>query len=120
MKLLWTDRAQRDLKEIRRYIARDDTTAARRWVDQLRAQARKVAEAPGMGRAVPELRRDDIREVFLRSYRIVYRVRDDLVEILTIFEGHRLLGATRIHVSSPRPNRVNEPMDTAAEYVHAG
>jgi hypothetical protein len=35
--------------------------------------------------------REDIREVFLRSYRIVYRVRGRGIEVLTIFEGRRLL-----------------------------
>jgi hypothetical protein len=28
--------------------------------------------------------------VFKRTYRIVYRVRDDRMEVLTVFEGHRL------------------------------
>jgi mRNA-degrading endonuclease RelE of RelBE toxin-antitoxin system len=27
--------------------------------------------------------------VFLRTYRIVYRIRDDAIEVLTVFEGHR-------------------------------
>ncbi len=40
---------------------------------------------------MPELRRDDIREVLLETYRIVYRVRKDAIDVLTVFEGHRLL-----------------------------
>jgi len=35
---------------------------------------------------------ENVREVFLRTYRIVYRVVDDGIVVLTIFEGHRLLG----------------------------
>ena len=31
---------------------------------------------------VPELQREDIREVFLRTYRIVYRVREQAGEAL--------------------------------------
>lgn len=46
---------------------------------------------PFGGRGVPELARTDLREVFLRSYRIVYRVAGDDTRILTIFEGHRRL-----------------------------
>jgi len=42
------------------------------------------------GRRVPEIGRDDIREVLKRSYRIVHRVRGDRLEVLTVFEGHRL------------------------------
>ncbi len=41
---------------------------------------------------MPEIGRADVREMFLRSDRIVYRVVDDGVVVLTIFEGHRLLG----------------------------
>lgn len=41
---------------------------------------------------VPELNREDIREVLLRSYRIVYRVRPDGIVVLTVFEGHRTSG----------------------------
>ena len=33
-----------------------------------------------------------MREVFLRSYRIVYRVVDEGIVVLTVFEGHRPLG----------------------------
>jgi plasmid stabilization system protein ParE len=45
------------------------------------------------GRRVPELGRDDVREVFKRTYRIVYRVTETRVEILTVFEGHQLFPA---------------------------
>jgi mRNA-degrading endonuclease RelE of RelBE toxin-antitoxin system len=41
---------------------------------------------------VTEIGRDDIRETFLRSYRIVYRVDDGGITVLTVFEGHRLMG----------------------------
>jgi len=34
--------------------------------------------------------RHDLREVLRRTYRIVYRVRDNAIEVVTIFEGHRL------------------------------
>jgi toxin ParE1/3/4 len=42
---------------------------------------------------VPELQRPDIREVFLRTYRIVYRIRANAIDVLTVFEGHRLFEA---------------------------
>lgn len=37
------------------------------------------------------IRRDDVREVMRRGYRIVYLVSESQVEILAVFEGHRLL-----------------------------
>lgn len=43
------------------------------------------------GRKVPEIDRQDVREVFVRNYRIVYRILESEVHILTVFEGHKLL-----------------------------
>jgi hypothetical protein len=40
---------------------------------------------------VPEISNPDIRELIYRGYRIVYRFKGDVLEILTVFEGHRLL-----------------------------
>jgi toxin ParE1/3/4 len=89
--LKWSDRARRDLIEIDRFIARDDPDAARVWIRRLRQRARKAAQMPRAGRVVPEFGRADVREVFLRGYRIVYLVRKDGIIVLTFFESHRLL-----------------------------
>jgi len=91
MKLLWTDRARRDLLDIGRFIARDNPRAARAWIERLRERARKAALNPMAGRVVPERADQEVREVFLRNYRIVYRVVDEAIHVLTVFEGHRLL-----------------------------
>lgn len=48
-------------------------------------------DLPRSGRVVPELGRDDIREIFVQSYRIIYRARPDTVEILTVHHGARVL-----------------------------
>ncbi|KFE72305.1 hypothetical protein DB31_0567 [Hyalangium minutum] len=34
--------------------------------------------------------REDLREVLLRNYRIVYRIQTDGIVVLTVFESHRL------------------------------
>ena len=90
MKLRWTRRARRDLVDVARYIERDKPEAARRWVAKLRQRARAAAELPASGRRVPETARDDVREVLVRSYRIVYLIDAETVWVLTVFEGHRL------------------------------
>lgn len=41
---------------------------------------------------MPELARSDVCEVFLRTYRIVYRVVDQDIAVLSVFEGHKLPG----------------------------
>jgi toxin ParE1/3/4 len=91
VRVRWTSRSIQDLREIGAFIARDNPNAARRWVARLKERAWKAAPFPYGGRIVPELNREDVREVFLKSYRIVYRIFPDFIEILTVFEGHRLL-----------------------------
>jgi toxin ParE1/3/4 len=87
----WTDRAVADLVAIGEYIAEDNPVAARAWLERLRRRAELASEAPLGGRRVPEIGRDDVRETFLRSYRIVYRVEEGGITVLTVFEGHRLM-----------------------------
>jgi len=90
--ILWSDRAKDDLAAIGDYIAADNPRAAMQWVDKLISDVERAAAMPLAGRIVPEhADRRDIREVLRRTYRIVYRVRDEAIEMLTIFEGHRLL-----------------------------
>ena len=43
-----------------------------------------------MGRRVPELPGTELRELIEGSYRIVYRVRAPMVQVLTVFEAHSL------------------------------
>ena len=87
----WTQRAAGDLVAIGQYIADDNPDAARRFVERLRRRAREAARVPLAGRTVPEVQRDDVREVLWGSYRIVYRVTRGGIDVLTVFEGHRLL-----------------------------
>ena len=90
MRLSWTHRARSDLLSIGRFIARDHPATARTFVAKLQARARRAAKFPRSGRIVPELRREDVREVIEGNYRIVYRVTKVSVEVLTVFEGHHL------------------------------
>ena len=89
MKLRWSLRAKADLDEIRRYIASDNADAARKHLARIRDSARRAAEFPQAGSRLPELDRDDVRQVFVGNYRIVYQIGGD-VQIVTVFEGHRL------------------------------
>ncbi len=95
MKLRWTERARQDLLAIGQYIAQNNPENALRWLSQLRERAQNAAENPLAGRVVPEFGRADIREVFLKSYRIVYLIGENSIDVLTVFEGHQLLDPAR-------------------------
>jgi toxin ParE1/3/4 len=91
MKLRWSARAVAELHEIAAFIALDDPRAAIRWIQRLRARARTAARVPSAARRVPEYGRDDVREVFVRNYRIIYRLTGDALIVVTVLEGHRLI-----------------------------
>ena len=92
--LVWTERALRDLRDLRdidAYIAADDPVAAERWVSKLLAAAERAAKLPYAGHIVREKGREDVRQIVVRTYRIIYLIREKQVDVLTVFEGHHLL-----------------------------
>lgn len=91
MKLLWTKESLLRLQEIEEYIARDNVTTAINFVDKLITTAESILDNPEKGRVVPEISISNIREIINKNYRIVYIIKPKSIEILTVFEGHRLL-----------------------------
>ncbi|MDD5285504.1 MAG: type II toxin-antitoxin system RelE/ParE family toxin [Desulfuromonadaceae bacterium] len=92
MSVTWSKEAGENLVDIEEFIARDSMERAVRLVDALIDHAEAIlADNPRSGRSVPEIGNPDIRELIYRGYRIVYRLNGARIEILTVFEGHRLL-----------------------------
>lgn len=92
MNVTWSKEAGENLAEIEEFIARDSFERAVRFIDALIDHAEAIlAYNPKSGRTVPEIGNPDIRELIYRGYRIVYRLNGDRIEILSVFEGHRLL-----------------------------
>ena len=91
MKLIWTKEALLRLQEVEEYISRDNPITAADFVDNLISLAETIVDNPKKGRVVLELSLENIRELLFRNYRIVYLIKKNSVEILTVFEGHQLL-----------------------------
>jgi addiction module RelE/StbE family toxin len=87
IRVIWAPQAIQDVEAIRAHIARDSAHYADLVVERLVAAVERLQDHPRSGRVVPELGDDSIREVIHRNYRIVYRLRPDLVEIATVFHG---------------------------------
>lgn len=92
-RLIWSAEALGDLDAIADYIHRDSPHHARRVVDAALELAHSIVEQPRVGRIVPELDDSAIRERFLYSYRMLYAVTPERVEILALIHGRRLLGS---------------------------
>jgi toxin ParE1/3/4 len=81
-----------DVSDIEAFIARDSPHAADAWSLRIRERARRAAALPRAGRVVPEFGRSDLREVFVKNYRIVYRIEPRGITVLAVFESHRRIG----------------------------
>ena len=88
--VLWAPQAIQDVEAIRAHVARDSTHYAALVVERIVEAVERLKDNPRSGRVVPELGDESIREVIHGNYRIVYRLRLDLVEIATVFHGARL------------------------------
>ncbi len=66
------------------FLARDRPQAAVDWIDDLEERLRTLLILPDQGRTVPEWFEPNIRQIIYRKYRIIYEVRHELVEILTL------------------------------------
>ena len=91
MKIQWTEKASADLLEIYDYIAGQAPGYADVVCDRILARPQQLIEHPHSGSILPEYEREDIREVFVHSFRIVHRVTDVEIRILTVVHGSRLL-----------------------------
>lgn len=91
MKVVWTERAWARLTEIEAFVARENPEAAARLVARLIARGEALVRHPDRGRKLPEIPGSSLREIVVNNYRIVYRRTSNTIEVLTVFEGHRLL-----------------------------
>ena len=83
--------ALNDLERIVGYIALDDVAVATRVGNQLLDAALSLATFPERGRVVPEFRRPELREMVLRSYRIIYRINraDNSLDVVRFWHAAR-------------------------------
>lgn len=91
-----TEQAQSELDAIIEYYERVGAADfAEVFEEKVIEKIRSLEELPRMGRIVPEIDDEAIREVIYRNYRIVYVVDsdDEDVDVLTIFHSSQQFGA---------------------------
>ncbi len=92
----WTLQALDDLEAICLFISRDAPQVAAVFADRAFHVTDRLAAHPALGRIVPEMQDESIREVVVHSYRIIYRLHQGDVHVLTVHHGARLLHGTDI------------------------
>lgn len=90
LEVSWSPEATDDLESIAEYIARDSEFYARAVVSEVLKVARSIGSFPLIGRMVPEIENEAIRERFVYSYRLVYRIEISSILIVAVIHGKRL------------------------------
>ena len=90
-KVIWSPSARADLRDIVTFIAEDDTAVAEKFGMALIEASKALGRFERQGRKVPEFGMEEIREIIVAPYRIVYRLREDnsTVEIVRLWHGAR-------------------------------
>ena len=89
LRVIWSYAAVDDLEVAAEYLHRDSPSFSSSFVLRALEAGRSLSAFPERGRIVPELKNDNIREIFLYSYRLIYRVEKDKVSILALIHGRR-------------------------------
>ncbi|WP_431065876.1 type II toxin-antitoxin system RelE/ParE family toxin [Methylotuvimicrobium sp.] len=88
MRIVWTEPARQDLRDIFEYIATGNPKAARTLLAEIKARVDVLIDQPQLGR---EGRVEGTRELVLTGsqYILPYRVQGQQIQVLAVFHGRR-------------------------------
>lgn len=84
LKVEWTDQALDKIEQISDYISLDSPVAAKNWIRTILGKEQLLIDNPRIGRIVPEYRVELIREIFEGNYRVIYKIEEKLIKIITV------------------------------------
>ena len=87
-----SDSALADLEDILAWYARDGAPeVGLRLTRRILERIEHLADHPRMGRMVPEFGQEALRELIYPPFRIVYRHDADVLRVVRVWRGERLL-----------------------------
>jgi addiction module RelE/StbE family toxin len=89
--VIWTIKAVEQVEQIGSFIEKDSPLQARRVVQRVIKETRKLKIHPRIGKMIPEVQQDQYRELRVFSYRILYKIIDEnRIAIVGVVHGRRL------------------------------
>ena len=82
--VVWSVPAKTDLRSIHDFIAHDSRHYAKKVTQDIREKTEVLDQLPRLGKQVPEVRDEAVRELSLYSYRIIYEIKDQDVFVLAV------------------------------------
>ncbi|MFM8789965.1 MAG: type II toxin-antitoxin system RelE/ParE family toxin [Chthoniobacterales bacterium] len=90
-RIIWTEPALQDLDGIADYISLDKPAAASKFVRRVFARIEQLADQPKSGSVPAELKGTQYRQLVIPPARIFYRAQHEVVYIVYVMRGERLL-----------------------------
>ncbi len=88
--------AKADLQHIHDFIAENSKQYARKVAMEMVKKTDILDETPKLGKMAPEINDDNVRELHLYSYRILYEIKTPNIEILAVIHKRRDFKAEEI------------------------
>ena len=89
--VIWSEPAKADLRAIHDFIAHDSGHYAKKVTQDIVAKADNLDALPRIGKVVPELGNEAIRELPVYSYRILSEIREPAIAVLAVIHKRREL-----------------------------
>jgi toxin ParE1/3/4 len=89
--VIWSEPAKADLRAIHDFIAHDSRHYAKKVTQDVFAKTDNLVALPRIGKVVPELGNEAIRELPVCSYRILYEIREPDIVVLAVIHKRREL-----------------------------
>lgn len=87
----WSTDTLLDLDAISEYISKGSPENAKKFIQDIFKKVENLSTFPFMGRTVPDRSNEKIHEILHKNYRIIYEIKEDLVEVLIVIHGSRIL-----------------------------
>jgi toxin ParE1/3/4 len=98
MKIIWSPLAVDRVSEIAAYIAQENPDAAENWVNTVFKKVEDLKSFPESDRIIPETENKTIRELIYGNYRLIYRLEEKRISVLTVRHGKQILPVDEIKV----------------------
>lgn len=86
MKIIYTELAFEQLKEIKSYISKDSKNNATNFLAKIKTKIELLAEFPHLGQINKTLNKENIREFVVLGFKLIYEIEQCNIIILTIYK----------------------------------
>lgn len=94
----WSNQAKNHLRSIFQFIADDSKHYAYKVTQEITRKSLTLSELPRIGKVVPEVGDDNVREYSLYSYRIIYEIVNQDIYVLAVVHKRRDFKAEDIRI----------------------